>query len=48
MLLQVIHMQCNIEPVEEGTKFHVSFYVKYDILAVIIRITSVFSVLHMF
>lgn len=25
MLLQVVHMQCNVEPVEEGTKFHVSF-----------------------
>lgn len=21
---QVVHMQCNVEPVEEGTKFHVS------------------------
>lgn len=25
MPLQVVHMQCNVEPVEEGTKFHVSF-----------------------
>lgn len=24
MLLQVIHVQCNVELIEEGTKFHVS------------------------
>lgn len=25
MLLQVVHMQCNVELIEEGAKFHVSF-----------------------
>lgn len=49
MLLQVVHMQCNVEPVEEGTKFHVSILCKiYFVPAVIFRITAVLSVLHMF
>lgn len=32
MLLQVVHMQCNVELIEEGTKFHVSVLCKTTIL----------------